>query len=593
MDAVDRAPLDQPPDPPMFEFAGLRLDVARRELTRDGTSIALYPRAFDALILLVSRRGQVVTKETLLDTLWPGLHVEENSVAKVISDLRKSLGSAARIIATVQRRGYRLNTMVRVVPTRAEPSPTAPAKRTLAVLPFSSIGGESEKELAFGLSDALISRLSRLVDIVVRPASSVVRFCETDVTPVMAGTALRAALVLCGSVRRHRDTTRCSVQLVDVETEASVWAGRFDESASDVFAMEDAIAARVTPLLVDELARRETDSAARGTDNTEAYVLAQRGRYWLAKRHVSESAREAVECFKAAVALDPRFAAAYAGLANAYLVSTIPSFTTFLKPPRTMIPLAREAAEEALRLVPDLSEAHAVLAHIAFGYDWNWPAAKATFRHAIQLDPRNVFCRQSFAIGLCCAGDFDAALHQLELARELDPGSMAVRTNIGFVFHCWRRPDRAIAEMEACLALEPSFPYARYRYALALEARGRLDDALTQFVLLKDTPGAEVQGLVGTACGLALAGRGLEAQTCIDELLALSERRYVSAYFFAEIFASLGEVAQSIAWLRNAYDERALVMPSLRNNPRFDRLRGDPRFKSLEREVGFWSLPDA
>jgi TolB-like protein/tetratricopeptide (TPR) repeat protein len=593
MDAVDRPALEEHSGAARFEFAGLLLDVPRRELKRGGTSITLYPRAFDALVLLVSRRSEVVGKATMLDALWPGLSVEENSVAKVISDLRKALGPAARIIATVQKRGYRLNASVRVLPSGVEGGAVGPAKRALAVLPFTSIGAESEKQLAFGLADALIGRLSRLNDIVVRPTSSVARFSETDVTPLMAGRALRVALVLCGSVRRHGDMTRCSVQLVDVETEASVWAGQFDESAVDIFAMEDAIAARVTPLLVSELARRETELADRGTNDAEAYVLAQRGRYWLAKRHMSESAREAIECFTAAVALDPRFAAAYAGLSHAYLVSTIPSITASLKPPRTMIPLARAAAEQALSLVPDLSEAHGVLAHIAFGYDWNWPAANAMFQHALHLDPRNVFCRQFFAIGLSCAGEFEAAVHQLELARELDPGSMAVRTNIGFVFHCWRRPEQAITEIEACLALDPMFPYARYRYALALEARGRLDDALAQFALLKNTPGAEVQALVGTACGLALAGRSTEARIQIDDLLNLSERRYVSAYLFAEIFASLGDVAEAIDWLHKAHEERSLLMPSLRNNPRFDRLRSDPRFKKLELQVGFWSRRDA
>jgi TolB-like protein len=589
MDEGDRTPLEARPDAAVFEFAGLRLDVARRELTRGGSSVALYARAFDALVLLVSRRGEVVSKTMMLDALWPELSVEENSVAKLISDLRKALGPAARSIVTVQRHGYRLNTAVRVVSSGVERQLTDATRRALAVLPFSTIGGDSDKQLAFGLADALISRLSQLNDIVVRPTSSVARFSDTDVRPLAAGKALRVGLVLCGSVRRHGDMTRISVQLVDVGTEASVWAGQFDESASDIFAMEDAIAARVTPLLVNELARRETELADRGTDNAEAYVLAQRGRYWLAKRHVTESAREAVECFKAAIALDQRFAAAHAGLAHAYLVSTIPSMTASLEPPRTMVPLAREAAEHALALDADLSEAHSVFAHIAFGFDWNWPAAKATFLHALQLDPRNVFCRQFFAIGLCCAGKFETALHQLELARELDPGSMAVRTNIGFVLHCWRRPDEAIAEMEACLALDPTYPYARYRYALALEARGRLDDALAQFALLKNTSGAEVQAIVGAACGLALGGRTTEANAQIDELLILSKQRYVSAYFFAEIFASLGDVAQSIEWLHQAYDERALLMPSLRNNPRFDRLRGDPRFKAIELQVGFWS----
>jgi TolB-like protein len=592
MASIERPDIKDPGDTPIFEFAGLRVDTHRRELTRDGNGIALYPRAFDALVFLLTHRCAVVTKTTMLDALWPGLSVEENSVARVISDLRKALGPAAGTITTVQGLGYRFDAAVRVLARDVEGSSIRPAKRTLAVLPFASVG-EDQEQLAFGLADALITRLSRLRDIVVRPTSSVVRFAAANITPAEAGTALRAGLVLCGSLRRHGQTIRSSVQLIDVVSEASVWAGQFDESASDVFGMEDAIAARVMPLLVNELARPDTDLALRGTDNADAYVLSQRGRYWLTRRQAPESANEAIECFKAAIALDPHFAAAHAGLANAYVARTIPAFTTWLQSPRTMIPLARAAAEQALRLVPDLSEAHGVLAHIAFGYDWDWALADATFRHALYLDPRNVLCRQSFAIGLCCAGEFDAALHQLELAREFDPGSMLVRTNLGFVFHCGRRPELAIAELAACLALEPAFAYARYRYGLALEAGGRREEALAQFELLRATPGAEVHGLVGSACGLALSGRVADAKACVAELLLLSERRYVSAYFLAEIFASLGDVTEAIAWLEKAYEERALIMPSLRNNPRFDSLRSDPRFKSLEIRVGFWSRREA
>jgi serine/threonine-protein kinase len=591
MPAVERPDVEDPRDTPIFEFSGLRVDTRRRELTRHGKSIGLYPRAFDALVFLVTHRRAVVTKARLLDALWPGLAVEENSVARVISDLRKALGPAAGSIATVQGLGYRFDAAVHALPRSVQRS-SEPAKRILAILPFSSVG-EDHEQLGFGLADALITRLSRLRNVVVRPTSSVVRFAAANVTPAEAGTALRADLVLCGSLRRHDQMIRISVQLIDVENEASVWAEQFDESMSDVFAMEDAIATRVTPLLVSELARPETVLALRGTDNADAYVLAQRGRYWLTRRQAPESASQAVQCFEAAIALDSRFAAAHAGLANAYIAGAIAAFTTWVQPPRTMIPLARAAAEQALRLVPDLGEAHGVLAHIAFGYDWNWPAAKAAFRHALQLDPRNVLCRQSFAIGLCCAGEFDAALHQLELAREFDPGSMLVRTNVGFVFHSWRRPDQAIAELEACLALEPAFAYARYRYGLALEASGRHEDALAQFERLRNTPGAEVQGLAGSACGFARTGRVADANACVAELLLLSERRYVSAYFLAEIFASLGDVAEAIAWLEKAYEERAMIMPSLRNNPRFDSLRSDPRFTSLEGHVGFWSGRDA
>lgn len=143
-------------------------------------------------------------------------------------------------------------------------------------------------------------------------------------------------------------------------------------------------------------------------------------------------------------------------------------------------------------------------------------------------------------------------------------------------------------ELQTCLALDPEFPYARYRYALALEAAGRTDEALVQFRRLRATRGAEMHGLVGLARGLMSSGRPEEARACADELLALSKQRYVSAYFLAEMFAGLGDTEAAFGWLDKAYDERAMVMMAMRRNPRFDPLRADPRFAVLEQRVGFW-----
>ena len=570
-----------------LEFAGLVLDIRRRELRREGNAIPLYQRAFDALALLVSRREQVVTKEALLDALWPGQSVEENSVARIISDLRKALGIAADSIATVQGRGYRFDAPVRVRPN-LNPRTSSPMQRSVAVLPFVAIGGsEAEKQLGFGLADALINRLSSLRNIAVRPTNSVMRYADGH-NSAEAGRDLGVELVLSGSIRRQSDKIRITIQLIEIETEASVWAGQFDEAESDIFAMEDKIAARAIPRIASELVAAEADPATRGTENPQAYVLAQRGRYWLVRGHGVDAVSKAAECFREATELDPTFAAAHAGLANTYILGSIAAFAGRVEPPTTMIPMARAAAEAALRLDPNLGEAHAVLAHVACGYDWDWPVAKAAFRHALQLDPRKFQTHQAYAIGLCCAGEFETAIHQLEIARELEPGSMSVRVNFGFVFHCSRRGNMAVDELAACVALEPGFPYARYRLAAALEACGRFDEAFSHFNTLRAMPGAEVQGLVGMSCGSAIAGRQAEARSHVAELLAMSEKRYISAYFFAEIFTSLDEIDEAFLWLDKAYEERAMVMPSLRNNPRFDRLRNDPRYSVFERRVGYW-----
>lgn len=346
----------------------------------------------------------MVAKSAFLEALWPGRFVEENSLARVISDLRKALGPDAGCIGTVQGRGYRLNADVRAA--MAKGAADVSMKRTLAILPFVELGGgEAEKQSAVGLADALITRLSGLRNVVIRPTISIAGFADGKTDPVDAGRRLRVSLVLCGSMRRQGEMIRCSLQLVEVETEASVWASRFDEPATSLFAFEDAIAARVAPLLASELERGELPpTPARGTDDAKAYVLAQRGRYWLAQRRAPDSIAKAIECFTAAVARDPGFAQAHAGLAQTYVLGGIHAFTIHIEPPRKMIPLARASARQALLLNPDLSEAHEVLAHVALSYDWDWRAAEAAFRHALRLNPANASAHATYAVGLCSSG---------------------------------------------------------------------------------------------------------------------------------------------------------------------------------------------
>src|SRR5882757_9308226 len=177
--------------PVVYEFAGCRLDIARRVLERDGECVVLYPRAFDALALLVQHRDSLLTKELLLQRLWPGKIVEENSLARVISDLRKALGDASTCIVTVARRGYRFEADVRTS-HRQRDGEQVQGRKALAVLPFSAVGGETDKLLSFGLADALITRLSRIDEIVVRPTSSVLRYAEAEISPSDAGRELKA-----------------------------------------------------------------------------------------------------------------------------------------------------------------------------------------------------------------------------------------------------------------------------------------------------------------------------------------------------------------------------------------------------------------
>jgi DNA-binding winged helix-turn-helix (wHTH) protein len=227
----------------IYEFAGRRLDPARRRLTHGGKPVNLFPRCFDALLLLVERRGELLDKDFLLEALWPGVVVDENSLAKVISEIRRALGEAPReggSIVTVPRRGYRFIGEVRV--ERATFTAGHAARhdegiRALAILPF-HVAPAHDELLGLGLADALITRLGQLRRTLLRPTSSVARFAGTGMTPAAAGRELGVDTVITGSVRRAGETVRVSVQMVSVADEAVSWAEQFDLPHADPLALE-------------------------------------------------------------------------------------------------------------------------------------------------------------------------------------------------------------------------------------------------------------------------------------------------------------------------------------------------------------------
>ena len=253
-----------------------------------------------------------------------------------------------------------------------------------------------------------------------------------------------------------------------------------------------------------------------------------------------------------------------------------------------MVPLALAAAQRALAIDDKLSEAYGVLGHIALNYDWNWPAAEAALQRAISLKPNNPRAHQFYSMGLASLGRTEEALAEIELARELEPTSVIIRANIGFTLYRARRYEEAVEELRNCVALAPESAYARYRFGLALQEAGQQAAALEQFEAMLHLPGAEVQALVGKAHVLAVCDRTKEARACLDRLRALARERYVSAYFFAEIHAGLGEVEEAIRWIDRGCEERAVPMISIQVNPKFDPLREHADFQAIVRRIGLW-----
>jgi len=576
----------------IYEFAGRRLDPARRQLTHAGKAVALFPRCFDALLLLVERRGELLDKDFLLEALWPGVVVDENSLAKVISELRRVLGEGPReggCIATVPRRGYRFAAEVAVL--RADDRAPAPRGghapegiRALAVLPF-VMAQPGDEAQGVGLADALITRLGQLRRTLLRPTSSVAKFAGSGISPAAAGRELVVDTVISGSVRRSGEVVRVSVQLVSVAEDAVTWAEKFDMPAGDPLALEDAVAERVAGALTLALARGEQPPQLRRyTDNADAYEHFMRGRYLWNKR-TRDSLMQSVQCFERAIAIDPRYALAYAGLATSWIHAGVRAALSRSFRPREAMPKARAAAEKALALDATLSEAHAALGQVLFIYEWKRDEGLRELRHAMELNPNDQNAAHWYALALAALGRFDESLMQMRRAREIDPLSLIVRANLGFILFRAGRHEEAIEYLRQTVALEPGFVLSRYRLGLACDAAGLYEEALENYRAMN--PNAEdTLAYTAIARTLALMGRHEEARQELARLLEFARSTYVPAALIAAIHAALGNTDAAFEFLERGIEERAVMLLWLPFDRHWDGLRRDPRFERLMATMG-------
>jgi DNA-binding winged helix-turn-helix (wHTH) protein/tetratricopeptide (TPR) repeat protein len=577
----------------IYEFAGRRVDAARRQLLHRGKPVQMFPRCFDALLLLIERRGELLEKEFLMQALWPDVVVDENSLAKVISDVRRVLGEGSKeqgCIATIPRRGYRFTANVEVL-RAADTRPVASEvgryqMGSLAVLPFTFLNPIAGDEcLGIGLADALITRLGQLRRTLLRPTSSVARFANAPLSPSAVGRELQVDAVICGGIRRSGNMVRVSVQLVSVGSDAVLWAEQFDAESAGTLQLEDSIAERVATALTLALVREERPPGARRrTSNSEAYEHYIRGRYLIAKR-TRESLMQAVQSMERALAIDANFALAHAGISEAWIQLGLRAAVSQSLPPREVMPKARLAAEKALALDDSLSEAHGTLGHVLFTYAWKRDEGVRELTRAIELNPNNQSAQHWYAMVLGGLGRFDEALEQIQRALAIDPLAVIVNANVGFLLYRAGRIDEAVVKLVHTVAMEPSFVMTRYRLGLALEAQGRFAEAIEQFEAMKPSP-ADPLGLTGIARTRALMGQQAEARRMLGELAEIGRTMYVPSATIAAVYVALGEHERAIDFLELAIEERAIVGMWLNTEQHFEVLRTHPRFPRLLALVG-------
>jgi tetratricopeptide (TPR) repeat protein len=348
--------------------------------------------------------------------------------------------------------------------------------------------------------------------------------------------------------------------------------------------MQDAISEKIAAAMVAQLSGVERQALRKhGTENREAYEQYLRGRYFWNKVW-SGQVRKSIESFNQAIAIDPNYALAYAGLADAYWGMIIGQSNAL-----EMMPRAKAAATRALELDSTLAEAHVAMANVRAFYDWNWPEADREFRLALALKPGLVETHLWYNQYLSAMGRFQEAMTEIEQARRLDPLSLQINLRLGDTFYCSGQYDAALAQYRKTLELDSHFPIAHYRIGLIHTLRGRYEEAIAEFEKEMASSGMRASvNLAGIARACALAGRRDEALKFLDEAKTPTEqRRYVMPWAIAVAYAALGDRDQAFAWMEKAYEERPLRLVFLKVDPVFDGLRADPRFARLLRRVGF------
>lgn len=578
----------------LYEFGPFHIDVARRLLLRGGETVPLAPKVFDTLLALVENSEHELSKDDLMKRVWPDSFVEEGNLTFNIFTLRKALGERPnehQYIVTIPGRGYRfVAAVMKVVDESAGGLAQAPATigvreethvGSCAVLPFKSLGASGDDQyLGMGMTDALITKLSNIHQIVVRPTSAVRKYAETEQDPVAAGRELRVQSVLEGSIRRAGDRIRVTAQLVSVRDGVPLWADKFDVSFTDIFAVEDLVSEQMTKALTLKLTGNEKKLLTkRYTDNSEAYGAYLRGRYHSNKWTLGFKSE--IKYFNQAIQIDPTYALAYAGLADAYYRAS-----TVLLPPNEAMPKAREASLKAVEMDDSLAEAHASLGVAREYCDWDLAEAEKEFRRAIELNPNYALGRLWFGLYLTEMGRLDESIAELQQAQQLDPLSLEINAFIALPFYCARQYDRAIEQLEKTLEIDPIYPQADYFLGWAYEQKCELAQAIAQYQKSVDLIPHFPMGLAALGHAFAVWGKKDEARKMLEQLNERSSQVYVSPYDVALVHIGLGETDRAFELLEKAFEERSVWMVRLNVDLRLDSLRSDPRFVDLVRRVG-------
>jgi TolB-like protein/Tfp pilus assembly protein PilF len=560
----------------VLRFGPFEADFRAGELRKSGVKVKLQEQPLQILQMLLEHPGDVVTRDELRQKIWPAdTFVDfEQGVYNAIRRLRDALKDSAekpRFIETLSRRGYRFIGTIDAGPRQIA---------SLAVLPLENLSRDPDQEyFAEGLTEALITTLAKIGELRVVSRTSAMQYKGARKPLPEIARELGVDAIVEGTVLRVGHRVRITAQLIDAPNETHLWAESYERDLRNVLALQSQVAQAIAREVQVKLTPQERAQFAQVHPvDPEAYEAYLKGRYhWV--RRSGEGLPKAVQYFRQAIARDPSYSAAYAGLADCLSGLGVWGFVS----PHEGCGKAKGLALQACEMDRGLAEGHASLAWATMWYDYDFLLAEKEFERSIELNPRYATARQWFGAYLALMGRYEEGYTELKRAIRLEPHPSFFWT-LGLVYHFSRRYDQAIEQYEKALELDPNIAQAHLGLGVANLCKSQHGSAITALRKAAQLS----QGLLAhLGEAYAAAGDRDEALNILEQLNELSSHRYVSPYSFCRLCAALGQNDEAFRWLETGYRERTAFMVVLKTDPRLDHLRSDPRFQDLLRRMNF------
>lgn len=607
----------------LYAFGEFLVDPQNRVLRKGECPIALTPKAFEVLLLLIQHSGEIVSKDDLMQTVWPDSFVEESNLTQTVFMLRKALGETAnhRYILTVQGRGYRFAPDVTAVPATAAHVPARQTRkrvvlafaffafvaialvlwllpslsrrasaslplRSIAVLPLENLSGDpSQDYFAAAMTDELITNLAKMGSLRVTSRTTVTLYKHTSKSLPEIARELNVDGIVEGSILRTGQRVQVTAQLIRGSTDQHVWAETYERDLGDALSLQSDVAAAIAEQVHAQLTSdQQAQLRSVRLVNPQAYDAYLKGSYYLYNTQLTVPGplNHAKVYFEEAIRRDPNFSRAYSGLANAYIYLVF--FGQGQISAEEGYRRAKEADRKALELDANNPEAYDVLGVLNWHADFDWNAADRAFNKSLALSPSYSCAHEDRAMFLAFMGRSAEALEEVEKSKQVDPSATSMELAVYFQLRDWNRlVEHGIREATA----NPNEWTVHANLGAGFEGTGKLPQAIAEYQKAVDLSNGNLDAIASLGHAYAAVGNRVQAEKVLRALEQKSKEGLASPYLAATIYAGLGKKDKAFELIEQAYREKSLdVAWTLKPDLRTDSLRSDPRFYDLLRRVG-------